>query len=133
MPAPTIEERAEQREEATEQFRQVVAAEADVTRDEEALLHGVFSLGDTAVRRHQLRLGTGVPGIGPHGAGHAATSPSDSMLRRRREQAGRTSGRHDRWQSDSRFDRRYDEAGYATRPSERDRIDHDRSIWSPWG
>jgi putative hemolysin len=50
MPAPTIEERAEQREEATEQFRQVVAAEADVSRDEEALLHGVFSLGDTAVR-----------------------------------------------------------------------------------
>ena len=50
MPAPTIEERAEQREEATEQFRQVVAAEADVTRDEAALIHGVFSLGDTAVR-----------------------------------------------------------------------------------
>ncbi len=50
MPAPTIEERAEQREEATEQFRQVVAAEADVSRDEEALIHGVFSLGDTAVR-----------------------------------------------------------------------------------
>jgi CBS domain containing-hemolysin-like protein len=50
MPAPTIEERAEQREEATEQFRQVVAAEADVSRDEQALLHGVFSLGDTAVR-----------------------------------------------------------------------------------
>ncbi|MEP6733440.1 MAG: hemolysin family protein [bacterium] len=50
MPAPTIEERAELREEATEQFRQVVAAEADVSRDEEALLHGVFSLGDTAVR-----------------------------------------------------------------------------------
>ena len=50
MPAPTIEERAEQREEATEQFRQVVAAEADVSRAEEALIHGVFSLGDTAVR-----------------------------------------------------------------------------------
>ena len=50
MPAPTIEERAEQREEATEQFRQVVAAEADVSRDEQALLHGVFSLRDTAVR-----------------------------------------------------------------------------------
>ena len=39
---------AEQREEAAEQFRQVVAAEADVSRDEEALLHGVFSLADTA-------------------------------------------------------------------------------------
>ncbi|CAN5223220.1 hypothetical protein BH09GEM1_BH09GEM1_36030 [soil metagenome] len=50
MPAPTIAQRAEQREEATEQFRQVVAAEADVSRDEEALIHGVFSLGDTAVR-----------------------------------------------------------------------------------
>ena len=50
MPPPSIEERAEQREEATEQFRQVVTAEADVSRDEEALLHGVFSLGDTAVR-----------------------------------------------------------------------------------
>lgn len=50
LPAASIEERAEQREEATEQFRQVVAAEADVSRDEKALLHGVFSLGDTAVR-----------------------------------------------------------------------------------
>ena len=50
LPAPTLEQRAEQREEATEQFRQVVAAEADVSRDEQALLHGVFSLGDTAVR-----------------------------------------------------------------------------------
>ena len=49
MPAPSIEERAEQREEAAEQFRQVVAAEADVSRDEKALLHGVFSLADTAV------------------------------------------------------------------------------------
>jgi CBS domain containing-hemolysin-like protein len=50
MPAPSIEERAEQREEATEQFRQVVTAEADVSRDERALLHGVFSMADTAVR-----------------------------------------------------------------------------------
>ncbi|MES2177782.1 MAG: hemolysin family protein [Gemmatimonadota bacterium] len=49
MPAPTIAERAEQREEATEQFRQVVAAEADVSGDEEALIRGVFSLSDTAV------------------------------------------------------------------------------------
>ena len=52
MPPPTLEERAEQREEAAEQFRQVVAAEADVSRDEQALLHGVFSLGDTSV--HQV-------------------------------------------------------------------------------
>jgi putative hemolysin len=50
LPPPSIEERAEQREEATEQFRQVVAAEADVSRDQEALLHGVFSLADTIVR-----------------------------------------------------------------------------------
>ena len=49
MPPPTLEERAEQREVAAEQFRQVVAAEADVSRDEEALLHGVFSLTDTSV------------------------------------------------------------------------------------
>jgi magnesium and cobalt exporter, CNNM family len=50
LPPPTPAERAEQLEEAAEQFRQVVAAEADVSRDEEALLHGVFSLGDTMVR-----------------------------------------------------------------------------------
>ncbi|MEO7457627.1 MAG: hemolysin family protein [Gemmatimonadaceae bacterium] len=50
LPKPTIAERTEQREEATEQFRQVVAAEADVSRDEEAILRGVFSLGDTTVR-----------------------------------------------------------------------------------
>ena len=50
LPPPSMEERAEQREEAAEQFRQVVAAEADVSRDQEALLHGVFSLADTMVR-----------------------------------------------------------------------------------
>ena len=50
LPPPTVAERAEQREEAAEQFRQVVTAEADVSRDEQALLHGVFSLADTAVR-----------------------------------------------------------------------------------
>jgi putative hemolysin len=50
LPAPTVAERAEQLEEAAEQFRQVVAAEADVSRDEQALLHGVFSLTDTSVR-----------------------------------------------------------------------------------
>ena len=38
-----------EREATAEQFRQVVAAEADVTRDEQALLLGVFSMGDTAV------------------------------------------------------------------------------------
>jgi len=50
LPPPTVAQRAEQREEAAEQFRQVVAAEADVSRDEQALLHGVFSLADTSVR-----------------------------------------------------------------------------------
>ena len=39
-----------EREATAEQFRQVVAAEADVTRDEQALLLGVFSMGDTAVQ-----------------------------------------------------------------------------------
>jgi putative hemolysin len=50
LPPPTVAQRAEQLEEAAEQFRQVVAAEADVSRDEQALLHGVFSLADTSVR-----------------------------------------------------------------------------------
>ena len=50
LPPPTTAERAEQLEEAAEQFRQVVTAEADVSRDEQALLHGVFSLADTSVR-----------------------------------------------------------------------------------
>jgi CBS domain containing-hemolysin-like protein len=44
--APT----AEQEETTAEQFREVVAAEADVSSAEEELLHGVFSLGDTEVR-----------------------------------------------------------------------------------
>ena len=39
-----------EREATAAQFRQVVAAEADVSRDEQALLLGVFSMGDTAVR-----------------------------------------------------------------------------------
>ena len=50
MPAPSLEKRAEQREEATEQFRQIVASEADVSHEEEAIIHGVFSLGETNVR-----------------------------------------------------------------------------------
>jgi CBS domain containing-hemolysin-like protein len=41
---------AGEREVSTEQFRQVVTAEADVTREEQHLLAGVFSLGDTDVR-----------------------------------------------------------------------------------
>jgi CBS domain containing-hemolysin-like protein len=40
---------AEDDREAAQQFRQVVAAEAEVSREDELLLHGVFSLGDTAV------------------------------------------------------------------------------------
>jgi putative hemolysin len=39
----------EDREATAEQFRQIVAAEADVTDAEETIIHGVFSLGDTAV------------------------------------------------------------------------------------
>lgn len=44
----------EDREETAEQFRQIVAAEADVTDAEETILHGVFSLGSTAV--HEVML-----------------------------------------------------------------------------
>ena len=39
----------ETREAGAEQFREVVAAEADVSAAEEELLHGVFKLGDTQV------------------------------------------------------------------------------------
>ena len=38
-----------ERETSTEQFREVVAAEADVSSAEEELIHGVFSLGETEV------------------------------------------------------------------------------------
>jgi putative hemolysin len=51
MPPSPIEE---DREETTEQFRQIVAAEADVTDAEETILRGVFSLGDTVV--HEIML-----------------------------------------------------------------------------
>jgi len=37
-------------ETSAERFREVIAAEAEVSSAEEALLHGVFSLGDTEVR-----------------------------------------------------------------------------------
>ncbi|HEY0971744.1 MAG TPA: hemolysin family protein [Gemmatimonadales bacterium] len=47
LPAPADAELA--RETTAEQFRQVVAAEAEVTHGEAALLQGVFSLGDTEV------------------------------------------------------------------------------------
>jgi CBS domain containing-hemolysin-like protein len=51
IPPTPIEE---DREATTEQFRAIVAAEADVTDAEETILHGVFSLGDTAV--HEVML-----------------------------------------------------------------------------
>ncbi len=46
-PTPPDEE---DREATLEQFREVVAAEAEVTRDEAVLLRGVFALGHTAVQ-----------------------------------------------------------------------------------
>ena len=39
-----------EREAAEEQFREVIAAEAEVTREEEALMQRVFALGETQVR-----------------------------------------------------------------------------------
>lgn len=48
LPPPTDREAA--RETSVEQFREVVAAEAAVSRDDEQLLRGVFSLGDTTVQ-----------------------------------------------------------------------------------
>jgi putative hemolysin len=47
---PPADETANQREAGAEQFREVIAAEADVSEAEEDILHGVFSLGDTEVR-----------------------------------------------------------------------------------
>ena len=44
----------EDREATAEQFREIVAAEADVTDAEETILHGVFSLGTTSV--HEVML-----------------------------------------------------------------------------
>src|SRR5262249_38461732 len=46
-PAPP---RDEDRETSAEQFREVVAAEAEVSSAEEELIHGVFSLGETEVQ-----------------------------------------------------------------------------------
>jgi CBS domain containing-hemolysin-like protein len=40
----------EEHEASTEQFREVVASEADVSSAEEELIHGVFSLGETEVQ-----------------------------------------------------------------------------------
>ena len=46
---PPHPELAEHREATAEQFREVVASEAEVTPREEELIHGVFTLGQTAV------------------------------------------------------------------------------------
>ena len=46
---PPSDDAHELREAGAEQFREVVAAEADVSAAEEELLHGVFKLGDTQV------------------------------------------------------------------------------------
>ena len=46
---PPHPELDESREATAEQFREVVASEAEVTPQEEELIHGVFSLGETAV------------------------------------------------------------------------------------
>ena len=47
---PPADETNAAREIGAEQFREVVAAEADVSAAEEELLHGIFSLGDTEVK-----------------------------------------------------------------------------------
>jgi putative hemolysin len=47
---PPADESSVSREAGAEQFREVVAAEADVSAAEEELLHGIFSLGDTVVQ-----------------------------------------------------------------------------------
>jgi putative hemolysin len=47
---PPTPSNASERETSAEQFREVVAAEADVSVAEEALIHGVFSLGETDVQ-----------------------------------------------------------------------------------
>jgi putative hemolysin len=44
---PDSEDDMDRREEAAEQFREVVSAESDVSRDERDLLLGVFSFGET--------------------------------------------------------------------------------------
>jgi CBS domain containing-hemolysin-like protein len=46
---PALQADDEDRETSAEHFRQVIAAEAEVTRAEERILQGVFTLGDTEV------------------------------------------------------------------------------------
>ncbi|HEY4217630.1 MAG TPA: hemolysin family protein [Gemmatimonadaceae bacterium] len=47
---PLAPSNAGERETSAEQFREVVAAEADVSQAEEQLIHGVFTLGETEVQ-----------------------------------------------------------------------------------
>ena len=61
-------------EASAEQFHEVIAAEAEVSGAEEALLHGVFSLGDTEVREIM------VPRVDI--VGIAATTPWSEVLDR---------------------------------------------------
>jgi putative hemolysin len=61
-------------ETSAERFREVIAAEADVSSAEEALLHGVFSLGDTEVREIMIPR-VGIVGI-------AATTPWSEVVDR---------------------------------------------------
>jgi putative hemolysin len=70
---PTAHGPAEE-ETSAERFREVVAAEADVSSAEEELLHGVFSLGDTEVREIM------VPRVDI--VGIAATTPWSEVLDR---------------------------------------------------
>ena len=65
---------AAEEETSAERFREVIAAEAEVSSAEEALLHGVFSLGDTEVREIM------VPRVDI--VGIAATTPWSEVLDR---------------------------------------------------
>lgn len=65
---------SEEEDSSTERFREVIAAEAEVSSAEEALLHGVFSLGDTEVREIMIPR-VDITGI-------AATTPWSEVLDR---------------------------------------------------
>jgi len=65
---------AAEEESSAERFREVIAAEAEVSTAEEALLHGVFSLGDTEVREIMMPR-VDIVGI-------AATTPWSEVLDR---------------------------------------------------
>jgi CBS domain containing-hemolysin-like protein len=71
---PTNAANSDDEESSAERFREVVAAEADVSGAEEELLHGVFSMGDTEVREIM------VPRVDI--VGIAATTPWSEVLDR---------------------------------------------------